>query len=275
MRVVVMTGRNGVFQVTRLSGGAGAEEPSGCPRRVPRAQRYGKPMKIIGLIGGMSWESSLEYYRIINQAVRERLGGQHSAKILMFSVDFHEIEEYQRSDRWDKATEVLVDAALRLERGGAALLLICTNTMHKVAPDLAKSVNVPLVHIADATAEKIIEQGIKVVGLLGTRYTMEQDFLRGRLAEKYGLDVIIPCPESRETVHNVIYDELCLGEIRDSSRRRFVKIVEELRSQGAQGAILGCTEIPLLLRPEDVSTPLFDTTAIHAHKAVELALGGE
>ena len=231
-------------------------------------------MKIIGLIGGMSWESSLEYYRIINQLVRDRLGGQHSAKILMFSVDFQEIEEFQRTDQWGKATEVLIDAARRLERGGAELLLLCTNTMHKVASELVEAVGIPFLHIADATGEAIAEQGLSVVGLLGTRYTMEQDFLRGHLSARYGLNVLVPTRESREIVHEVIYDELCLGEIRDASRSQFVEIVSELESRGAQGVVLGCTEIPLLLRPRDVSVPLFDTTTIHACKAVEQALQG-
>jgi aspartate racemase len=231
-------------------------------------------MKIVGLIGGMSWESSLEYYRIMNRLVREKLGGQHSARILMFSVDFHELEEYMRLDRWDEITAVLADAARRLEKGKADLLIICTNTMHKVAPEVEKEVSVPLLHIADATGEDVIERGISVVGLLGTRYTMEQDFLKGYLSSKYGLEVRIPDLESREIVHRVIFEELCLGETRESSKNEFKRIIEEMSADGCQGVILGCTEIPLLIRSTDVSIPLFDTTAIHARKAVEWALKG-
>jgi len=229
-------------------------------------------MKVTGLIGGMSWESSLEYYRIMNQLVRERLGGQHSARILMYSVDFHELEEYMCLNLWEEVTSVLSDAAGRLERGGAQLLVICTNTMHKVAPEVEKKVNIPLLHIADATGEDVIAQGLSVVGLLGTRYTMEQDFLKNHLSSNYGLDVRVPGPDSREIVHRVIFEELCLGEIRETSKAEFKRIIEEMAVEGAEGIILGCTEIPLLIQPTDVSIPLFDTTAIHARKAVEWAL---
>ena len=234
--------------------------------------KKGCNMKVVGLIGGMSWESSLEYYRIMNRLVRERLGGQHSARILMFSVDFHEMEEYMRLDNWQGVISVLVDAARRLERGGAELLVICTNTMHKVAPEVQREVGIPLLHIADATGEDVIDRGISAVGLLGTRYTMEHDFLKAHLSSRYGLDVRVPGPESREIVHNVIFEELCLGEIRETSRNEFIRIIDELGADGAQGIILGCTEIPLLIKQSDVSLPLFDTTAIHAGKAVEWAL---
>ncbi len=229
-------------------------------------------MKVVGLIGGMSWESSLEYYRIMNQLVRERLGGQHSARILMFSVDFHELEEYMRLDGWEEVTSVLIDAARRLEKGGADVVVICTNTMHKGAPEIEKAVGIPLLHIGDATGEEVIERGISVVGLLGTRYTMEQDFMKAHLSSKYGLEVRVPGPESREIVNRVIFDELCLGEIREESRNAFIRIIEEMAAEGAEGIILGCTEIPLLVRQSDVSIPLFDTTAIHSRKAVEWAL---
>jgi len=229
-------------------------------------------MKTIGLIGGMSWESSLEYYRIINQEIRNRLGGQHSAKVLMYSLDFEPIEELQRQGRWEEMALILQDAAKRLELAGANFFLICTNTMHKIAPEVQDSVRIPLLHIADATAEEVKASGISTVGLLGTRYTMEQDFLKGYLSSKHGLDVIIPEPDSRDIVHNVVYDELCLGTIREESKKVFLRIIQDLGEKGAQGVILGCTEIPLLVHQKDTSLPLFDTTAIHAKKAVEMAL---
>lgn len=229
-------------------------------------------MKVMGLIGGMSWESSLEYYRIMNEEVRERLGGQHSAEILMFSVDFHEIEACQLEDRWEDATEILRVAARRLERGGADCLLICTNTMHKVAEGVQRAVSIPLLHIGDATADEVKKLGLSTVGLLGTRYTMEQDFLKDYLSSKHLLEVIVPDEASRMTVHDIIYDELCLGKVLHESRERLLSIVEELAQDGAEGVILGCTELPLLLRPEDSAIPLFNTTAIHAKKAVTLAL---
>jgi aspartate racemase len=230
-------------------------------------------MQVIGLIGGMSWESSLEYYRIINTLIRERLGGQHSAKILMYSVDFHQIEECQQQDRWEDAAGILRDAALRLEKGGADFLILCTNTMHKLAENIQGSVNIPLIHIADATAEELKKVSISVVGLLGTKYTMEQDFLRGHLASKHNIKTIIPASEAREIVHRVIYDELCLGRIEQVSRDMLVQIILDLKGAGAQGVVLGCTELPLLIKPEDVDIPIFDTTAIHARKAVDQALG--
>ncbi len=229
-------------------------------------------MKLIGLIGGMSWESSLEYYRLINEDVKKRLGGWHSGRILLYSVDFHEIEAHQSSGDWDAAAEMLSDAACSLENGGADMILIATNTMHKVAQEVQAAVQVPLVHIADAVAEEINRQNLKTVGLLGTRFTMEEDFLKGYLNEKYNLDIIVPVDSARLLVHDVIYKELCLGSINPDSKQAYLSIIGELKQNGAQGVILGCTEIPLLIQQEDVSLPLFDTTAIHARKAVDLAI---
>ena len=229
-------------------------------------------MKTIGMIGGMSWESSLEYYRIINEGVKHRLGGLHSAQCLLYSVDFDEIETYQRNGDWDQATAVMVDAAHRLERGGADFLIICTNTMHKMADDVQRAVEIPLLHIADATAAAVRSAGFDTVGLLGTRFTMEQDFYRGRLADKHGLTVLIPPTEERQIVHDVIYGELCLGQINQSSRQQYVEIIEQLKLAGAQAVILGCTEIGLLVKQEYSSLPLFDTTRIHAEAAVAFAL---
>jgi aspartate racemase len=229
-------------------------------------------MKTIGLIGGMSWESSAEYYRLINEAVKERLGGLHSARTLMLSLDFAEIEELQRESRWDRAAEQLVDAARSVERGGADFFLLCTNTMHRVADEIAQRIEIPLLHIADATAEEITQRGIGRVGLLGTRYTMEQDFYRGRLVERHGLNVLVPADEGRALVHNVIYDELVLGRVEEKSRAAYRLIMADLVSQGAEAIILGCTEIGLLVGVEDAAVPLFDTTRVHAKKAVELAL---
>lgn len=229
-------------------------------------------MKTIGLLGGLSWESSAEYYRIINELTREKLGGLHSAKSLMYTFDFHEIEELQHKGEWGKATQLMINAAKNLENGKADFLLICSNTMHKMAEDVEKSVNIPLLHIADTTAEKIISKGIKKIGLLGTAFTMEQEFYKGRLAEKYGLEVVIPNKVDREIVHDVIYEELCLGQIRESSRKAYARIINDLVVKGVEGIILGCTEITLLVKQEDSSVPLFDTTAIHAQSAVEYAL---
>lgn len=229
-------------------------------------------MKVIGLIGGMSWESTIPYYRLINEAVKERLGGFHSARIVLYSVDFHDIERLQQNDEWDAAGELLANAASALESAGADFLVLCTNTMHKVAPAIEAAVSIPLVHIADATAEKVKQAGITSVGLLGTRFTMEQDFYRDRLRRLYGLDVLIPVPEDREIIHQVIYNELCLGNINDDSRREYRRIIGELVTRGAQGIILGCTEISLLVRQEDAAVPLFDTTGIHAGKAAAEAL---
>jgi len=229
-------------------------------------------MRVIGLLGGMSWESTAEYYRLINQGVRSRLGRQHSAKILMYSVDFEEIDRLQESEEWGRAGELLAADALRLERGGADILALCTNTMHKVAPAIEAVVRIPLMHIADATAEAVKEAGIDRVGLLGTRFTMEEDFYRGRLSEKHGLDVLVPDADERSLVNRVIYEELCQGAVLEGSRQAYVRIIERLAEEGAQGVILGCTEIGLLIKSEDSRLPVFDTTQIHAERAVELAL---
>jgi len=230
-------------------------------------------MKTIGLIGGMSWESSLEYYRIINETVREKFGGLHSAKCVMYSVDFAEIEELQSHGKWDKATKFMIDAAKHVEDGGADFVVICTNTMHMMADEVQKHINIALLHIADATAGRVKSQGLKRVGLLGTKFTMEEDFYKGRLIEKHGLDVIIPNDDEREIVHRVIYEELCLGEIKPSSKAKYIGIINDLVENGAEGIILGCTEIGSLVSQEDVQIPLFDTTEIHAVAAVEYALG--
>lgn len=229
-------------------------------------------MKTIGLIGGMSWESSLEYYRLINERVKARLGGFHSAKCVMYSVDFDEIEELQERGQWAEMGRILARAAQGLEAAGADLLVLCTNTMHKVAPRIETSVGIPLLHIADATARRIAGRGFKKIGLLGTKFTMEDDFYRGRLAEDHGLEVVVPDPGDREIVHQVIYGELVLGHIEQKSRERFAGIIGRLVSSGAEGVILGCTEIGLLVKDGDSSVPLFDTTVIHAEAAVDLAL---
>ena len=229
-------------------------------------------MKTIGLIGGMSWESSIEYYRIINETAKEKLGGLHSAKSLMVTVDFAEIEKLQHADRWDEAEQILVKCAQDLERGGADFIVLCTNTMHKLADQITANVNIPFLHIADATAEKIVKAGIKRIGLLGTRFTMEHDFYKGRLVNNFGLDVITPEKEDRDIVHRVIYEELVLGKIVKSSRREYIRIMNELLANGAEGVILGCTEIELLIKEGDCTAPLFPTTKIHAIAAVEKAL---
>ncbi|MCK4264440.1 MAG: aspartate/glutamate racemase family protein [Candidatus Aminicenantes bacterium] len=229
-------------------------------------------MKTIGLIGGMSWESSLEYYRIINETVKEKLGGFHSAKCLMYSVDFEEVEKLQRHGKWDEATALMIDAAQRVKKGGADFVVICTNTMHKMAEEVQSSINIPLLHIADVTAERIKAQGLKKVGLLGTKFTMEEDFYKGRLIKKHGLEVMIPDDEEREAINNILYNELCMGEIKKISKDKFKKIIDNLVLKGAEGIILGCTEIPLLIDKEDYEIPLFDTTRIHAEAAVEYAL---
>jgi aspartate racemase len=229
-------------------------------------------MKTIGLIGGMSWESSIEYYRIINETTKQKLGDLHSAKSLMVSVDFAEIEKLQREDRWDEAAQILVKCAQDLERGGADCVVLCTNTMHKLADQIIASVKIPFLHIADATAEKIVAAGMKKIGLLGTRFTMEHDFYKGRLIHNFRLDVLIPDKEDRDIVHHVIYDELVQGKILDASRMEYKRIMKSLVAQGAQGIILGCTEIELLVKQEDSTVPLFPTTSIHAAAAVEFAL---
>ncbi|MBP6179418.1 MAG: aspartate/glutamate racemase family protein [Anaerolineales bacterium] len=229
-------------------------------------------MKTIGLIGGMSWESSIEYYRIINETAKEMLGGLHSAKSLMVTVDFAEIEKLQHEDRWDDAAKILVKCAQDLERGGADLIVLCTNTMHKLADQIIANTNIPFLHIADATAEKIAAVGIKKIGLLGTRFTMEHDFYKGRLSQNFGLEVLIPEESDRDIVHRVIYEELVQGKIVDSSREEYKRIMKWLISQGAEGIILGCTEIELLVKQADSPAPLFPTTSIHAVAAVEMAL---
>lgn len=231
-------------------------------------------MKTIGLIGGMSWESSLEYYRIINEKVKKELGGLHSAQSVMYSVDFELIKILQHEGKWDELTTIMVDAAKSLKKAGAEMLVICTNTMHKMADDVQSNINLPLLHIADATAISIKEKHLKKIGLLGTKFTMEQDFYKGRLSEKHGLDVVIPNDEDREIVHKIIYDELCLGNIKDSSKNEYIRIIENLVQNGAEGIILGCTEIPLLVKQDDVSVPVFDTTTIHAESAVMESIKG-
>ncbi len=229
-------------------------------------------MKTIGLIGGMSWESSIEYYRLINEQVRDRLGGNHSAKSVMVSVDFAEIEELQHQGRWAEAAAVLVAAARKLELAGADFVVLCTNTMHKVAEEIQNAIHIPFLHIADATAQPILSSGLRNVGLLGTRFTMEESFYKERLKEKFGLNVLIPGEGDREFVHHVIYNELVKGVIKETSRAEFLKIISKLVENGAQGVILGCTEIGLLVKAEDCSVPVFDTTQLHAKAAVDYAL---
>jgi aspartate racemase len=229
-------------------------------------------MKRIGLLGGMSWESSAEYYRLINEAVRDRLGGLHSADCLLRSVDFADIEALQRDGRWDEAAVSLAAEARALVAGGAELLVLCTNTMHKVADRIASAVDIPFVHIADTTANAVRAQGLQTVGLLATAYTMEQDFYVGRLRDDHGLDVLVPDEPDRRIVHDVIYDELCVGTIDDNSRDEYRRIMAGLAGRGAQGILLGCTEIDLLVGPTDATVPVFDTTRLHAERAVELAL---
>jgi aspartate racemase len=229
-------------------------------------------MKTIGLLGGMSWESTTEYYRAINTGVKQALGGLHSAQIVLYSVDFAPIEACQSRGDWSATADILVDAARRIQRAGADGLLICTNTMHKVAPAIELAISIPLLHIADATAEVLVRDGIKTVGLLGTAFTMEQHFYKGRLAERYGLEVLVPEKNDRQIVHDIIYDELCRGKIREPSRASYRRIVNQLATAGAEAVILGCTEIGLLIKQADTSVRLVDTTAIHAARAVEWAL---
>ena len=229
-------------------------------------------MKTIGLIGGMSWESSIEYYRIINETVRERLGGLHSAKSVMVSVDFSEIEVLQHQGQWGEASRLLVAAARSVEKAGADFIVLCTNTMHRLADDIQNQIHIPLFHIADATAGCIKSQGLNRVGLLGTRFTMEEPFYKDRLIEEHGLEVLVPSQPEREIVHRVIYNELCLGQIKETSKAQYLGIINRLVEQGAEGIILGCTEISLLVHQGDSSVPLFDTSRIHAVGAVEYAL---
>ena len=229
-------------------------------------------MKTIGLIGGMSWESSAAYYKIINETVRDRIHPLENAKSLMFTVNFHEIERLQHAGQWDDLGKILEDAALRLERGGADCVVLCTNTMHKLSSWIENAVSIPLIHIADATAKQIKTRGMKKIGLLGTGFTMEQDFYKGRLSDKYGLEVIVPEKPDRDIVHRVIYDELCAGKIEQASKLEYVRIMQDLIAKGCEGIILGCTEIMLLVGQEDSSVPVFDTTTIHTVAAVDFAL---
>lgn len=228
-------------------------------------------MKTLGLIGGMSWESTVTYYQVINETIKKELGGLHSAKILLYSVDFDEIEKYQSSGEWEKSVDVLADAAVRLEKAGADYIVICTNTMHKVVPEISKRISIPIIHIAETTADKLKEHNIKTVGLLGTKYTMTQDFYKSKLIEA-GLNVIVPNDTDVETINSVIYEELCLGEIRSESKEKYLDIIRKMKNAGAQGVILGCTEIGLLIQQKDTDLPIFDTTLIHAERAARLSI---
>ena len=230
--------------------------------------------KVIGMLGGMSWESSAEYYRIINERVQQRLGATSSARCLLWSFDFAEIEELQRQGRWDDATAMMVDAARRLEAAGAEMLVICTNTMHRMAQEIEAATTIPLVHIADPTADAIRAAGLRRVGLLGTAFTMEQPFYVERLRQHHGLEVLVPEEEDRSTVHRIIYDELVQGRVEPASRAAYREVIARLVARGAEGIVLGCTEIMLLVRPEDSAVPLFDTTTLHAEAAVARALAG-
>lgn len=229
-------------------------------------------MKTIGLLGGMSWESTLGYYREINRGIKRSLGGSHSAKIVMYSVDFEPLGRLQQMGDWAGAANILSDAARRIQAAGADFLLICTNTMHKVAPEIEAAIQIPLLHIADATAEIIVGEGIKSVGLLGTAFTMEQEFYKGRLADNYGLKVLVPDDNDREIIHKVIYEELCMGEIKSDSKAEYLRIVDALAAKGAEAIILGCTEIGMLIGQADTNVKLLDTAEIHANKAVEYAI---
>ena len=229
-------------------------------------------MKTLGLIGGMSWESSAEYYKILNRQVKNKLGGFHSCKCILYSVDFNEIEYLQRKGEWGALTEIMIEAAQKLERGGADCIIIGTNTMHLMAEEVQRNINIPLLHIADATAEQILTKKLKKVGLIGTKFTMEQGFYKDRIREKYGIDVIIPGAEGQAFIHSTIYNELVLGIINPESKKEYLKIIRELIHQGAEGIILGCTEIPMLINQDDVEIPVFSTTAIHAEFAVDYIL---
>ncbi|RLA63903.1 MAG: aspartate racemase [Epsilonproteobacteria bacterium] len=229
-------------------------------------------MKTIGLLGGMSWESTVEYYRAINKGINVALGGLHSAKIAMLSVDFDHIEKLQHKKDWKGTAQILADAAKSIQVAGADFIVICTNTMHKVVPEIETEIDIPILHIVDATAEELVKNEIKTVGLLGTAFTMEQDFYKGRLNEKYGLNVLVPCEKDRRLVHQVIYEELCLGIINQESKSEYLRIIDALIKQGAEAIILGCTEIGMLLNQRDTSVRLFDTAKIHAAKAIHFAL---
>jgi len=229
-------------------------------------------MRTIGLLGGMSWQSTADYYRSINHGIKNHLGGLHSAKIILNSVDFGPIEKLQHQGDWQTLAEQLSAAALCIEEAGADFLLICTNTMHKVSPEIEEMINIPLLHIADATAEVIITDNLSKVGLLGTAFTMEEEFYKGRLTNKFGIEVLVPCKNDRKIIHDVIYQELCLGVINESSKQQYLRIIQDLFDQGAEGIILGCTEIAMLIKQQDTRVKLFDTTEIHAAKAVQLAI---
>lgn len=231
-------------------------------------------MKTIGMLGGMSWESTVSYYKAINEGIRDMLGGLHSAKICMYSVDFDQIEKLQHQGDWTETAVILARAAQSIEAGGADFLLICTNTMHKVAPEIEEAISIPVLHIADATAEKLKENNVKRVGLLGTRFTMEEDFYKGRLEDKFNIEVVVPDQDERDIVHNVIYSELCLGKISEQSRQGYLAIIDSLRDKGAEAVILGCTEIALLVQQQHTAVPLYDTTEIHASYAVKQAIQG-
>ncbi len=229
-------------------------------------------MKTIGLLGGMSWESTVSYYKFVNEGVKNRLGGLHSAKVVLYSVDFDEIEKLQHSGDWEGTALILSEAAKKIQAGGADFLLICTNTMHKVADKIEASIDIPIVHIADATAMSLVSEDVKKVGLLGTKFTMSEDFYKGRLKKEFGLEVLVPSEKDQDIVHNIIYSELCLGDVKDGSRKSVLGIIESLVRAGAEAVILGCTEIALLVQQEHTEILLFDTTTIHAARAVELAL---
>jgi len=229
-------------------------------------------MKTIGMLGGMSWESTATYYRILNEGIKSALGGFHSARIAMVSVDFDEMEKLQHTGGWEQMARLLGAAAKSVEAAGADFLLICTNTMHKVAPQIEQAISIPLLHIADATAEQLVRDRISCVGLLGTQFTMEQDFYKRRLTEKFGIKVVIPDAGDRELVHEVIYDELCMGKITDNSRSSYLQIIDKLKQHGAEAVVLGCTEIALLVQQAHTPVPLYDTTEIHAQQAIRYAL---
>ncbi|WP_211824057.1 aspartate/glutamate racemase family protein [Kistimonas asteriae] len=229
-------------------------------------------MKTIGLLGGMSWESTASHYRAINDGIRKTLGGLHSAKLCLYSVDFEEIETLQQQGRWDDAGVILARAAQSVEAGGADFLLLCTNTMHKVVPAIEAAISIPLLHIADATAEQLVNDNVSKVGLLGTQFTMAQDFYKGRLTNRYGIDVLVPHEQEQIIVHNIIYSELCMGRVTDESREQYLDIIDQLAIRGAEVIILGCTEIGLLVKPYHTSVSLYDTTTLHAERAVSMAL---
>ncbi|QYJ84576.1 aspartate/glutamate racemase family protein [Shewanella mesophila] len=231
-------------------------------------------MKTIGLLGGMSWESTASYYKAINQGVKSKLGGLHSAKICLYSVDFDEIEKLQHQGNWSETAKILTKAAKSVEKGGADFLMICTNTMHKLVPEIESAITIPILHIADATAELLVRNNVTKVGLLGTRFTMEQDFYKGRITDKFNIEVIVPTKEDQTKVHDVIYNELCQGIINQDSKKQYLDIINRLYAEGAQAIILGCTEIALLVQQSDTKVILYDTTAIHANRGVEYALLG-